>query len=154
MDCFGISGGEGERREVILDGGPASGMQCGGNDMNPHKTPIEKAQLIILCEQHISVKEMAERFRCSIPTIRNRLREWEIHYIPPVRHKKNQVSAPRCKETQGREKGLSQASLEFNKLLYERHLAGETLIKLAKEYGITRQRVYQRVARYKEILAD
>jgi Mor family transcriptional regulator len=121
--------------------------------MNPHKTPIEKEQLIILCDQHISVKEMAERFSCSIPTIRNRLREWKIHYIPPARRKKNQLSTPRCKEKLGREKGLSQASLEFDKLLYERHLAGETLTKLAKEYSITRQRVYQRVARHKEILA-
>jgi len=124
-------------------------MQCGDNDMNPNKTPIEKEQLLILCEQHISVKEMAEHFRCSIPTIRNRLREWKVHYIPPVRRKKNQVSTPLCKKKPGREKGLSQASLEFDKLLYERRLAGETLTKLAKEYGITKQRVYQRVARYK-----
>ena len=121
--------------------------------MNPHKTPIEKEQLIILCEQHISVKEMAERIRCSIPTIRNRLREWKFHYIPPVRRKKNLANTPRRKEKPGREKGLSQASLELDKLLYERHLAGETLAKLAKEYGVTRQRVYQRVARHKEILA-
>ena len=122
--------------------------------MNPHKTPIEKEQLIIFCEQHISVKEMAERFRCSIPTIRNRLREWEIPYVPPVRHNINQLSKPRCKQKPGRKKGLSQVSLEISKQLFKRHIAGETLSKLAKEYGITKQRVHQRLARYKEILAD
>jgi hypothetical protein len=120
--------------------------------MNPHKTPIEKEQLIILCEQHISVNEMARRFSCSAPTIRNRIREWEIPYVPPVRHNKNQVSTPRCKE-RGRKKGLTQASLAFNKLLYERHLAGETLTMLAEEFNISKQRIHQRVERYKEILA-
>jgi hypothetical protein len=120
--------------------------------MNPHKTPIEKEQLIIFCEQHISVKEMAQRFSCSAPTIRNRMREWEIPYVPPVRHNKNQVSTPRCKE-RGRKKGLTQASLAFNKLLYERHLVGETLTKLAEEFNISKQRIHQRVERYKEILA-
>jgi DNA invertase Pin-like site-specific DNA recombinase len=121
--------------------------------MNPHKTPIDKEQLIMLCEQHISVKEMARRFHCSIPTIRNRFREWEIHYIPPARHSKNRESTPRCK-VRGRKKGLSQASLAISKLLYERRLAGETLSRLAEEYGVTKQRIHQRLERYKEILAD
>lgn len=118
--------------------------------MNPHKTPIEKEQLIILCEQHLSVKEMAKHFICSIPTIRNRFREWEIHYIPPIRNNRTQLSKPRCKE-RGRKKCLSQASLEISKQLFERHLAGETLTKLAEEYGVTRQRIHQRVVQYKEI---
>ena len=150
--------------------------------MTYYTIAIDKEELISLCERRLSVRAMAEIFKCSTKTIHYRFNEWDIEYISPIRRRRDQIlelksrghtvneiaDALRISRSvvldnfrilgirheggkPGRRKGISRESLEFSRLLFERHQAGESFGKLAAEFGVSKQSVQQRIKLHRDI---
>jgi len=95
-----------------------------------------KSRLYEFSRLGYTATEMANALQVPRSRLLNNLQAWGIE---------------RKKEKPGKKKGISQASMEFSRQLFERHRAGMSLGKLAAEYGVTKQCVHQRIERYKEI---
>jgi predicted DNA-binding protein YlxM (UPF0122 family) len=101
-------------------------------------SPVQfrRNRILELNKKGNSVNEIAEALKISRAVVLDNFRTLDIKYKP---------GKP------GRRKGISMASLELSRKLYERHQAGETFGKLAAEFGVSKQSVQQRIKLHKDI---